>query len=274
MVAYALMNPASQNLYTWLTADALTVAPQLLGWELISHAGGADTGGRIVELEAYHGSIDPASHAYRGLTPRTAPMFEAGGAIYVYLSYGIHTCLNLVTGPAGEAQALLIRALEPTRGLDVMATRRHLPWPLSSADHRRLARGPGSLGQALGITRALSGTHLGEVLELRPPQTPLDPAAHTKELLEGKNVRLEPDPTDSDRDKYHRLLRYVYLPDSTLINAALIRDGYAFAYTVFPLTKLDDFRALEAEARQNNRGLWAGCNIDESQQIKQTTGSK
>jgi micrococcal nuclease len=99
-------------------------------------------------------------------------------------------------------------------------------------------------------------------------------AAHTKELLEGKNVRLEPDPTDSDRDKYHRLLRYVYLPDSTLINAALIRDGYAFAYTVFPLTKLDDFRALEAEARQNNRGLWAGCNIDESQQIKQTTGSK
>jgi DNA-3-methyladenine glycosylase len=179
MVAYALMNPASQNLYTWLTADALTVAPQLLGWELISHAGGADTGGRIVELEAYHGSIDPASHAYRGLTPRTAPMFEAGGAIYVYLSYGIHTCLNLVTGPAGEAQALLIRALEPTRGLDVMATRRHLPWPLSSADHRRLARGPGSLGQALGITRALSGTHLGEVLELRPPQTPLDPAALT-----------------------------------------------------------------------------------------------
>lgn len=99
-------------------------------------------------------------------------------------------------------------------------------------------------------------------------------AAHTKELLEGKNVRLEPDPTDSDRDKYHRLLRYVYLPDGTLINTTLVRDGYAFAYTVFPLTKLDDFRALEADARAHNRGLWAGCNIDDSDQIKQTAGAK
>ncbi len=99
-------------------------------------------------------------------------------------------------------------------------------------------------------------------------------AAHTKALLEGKDVRLEPDPTDSDRDKYHRLLRYVYLPDGTLVNAELIRDGYAFAYTVFPITKLDEFRALETEARSNNRGLWAGCNVNESQQIKQTTGTK
>jgi micrococcal nuclease len=99
-------------------------------------------------------------------------------------------------------------------------------------------------------------------------------AAHTKALLEDKNIRLEPDPTNSDRDKYHRLLRYVYLPDGTLVNAELIRDGYAFAYTVFPLTKLDDFRALETDAREHNRGLWAGCNVDDSQQIKQTTGSK
>ncbi len=99
-------------------------------------------------------------------------------------------------------------------------------------------------------------------------------AAHTKTLLEGKNVRLEPDPADSDRDKYHRLLRYVYLPDGTLVNAALIHDGYAFAYTIFPFTKLDDFRTLEADARQNNRGLWAGCNINESTDIKQTAGNK
>ncbi len=99
-------------------------------------------------------------------------------------------------------------------------------------------------------------------------------AAHTKALLEGKNVRLEPDPQDSDRDKYGRLLRYVYLPDGTLVNAELIRDGYAFAYTVFPITKLDEFRALEADARQHNRGLWAGCNVDESSQIKQTAGKK
>jgi micrococcal nuclease len=99
-------------------------------------------------------------------------------------------------------------------------------------------------------------------------------AAHTKSLVEGKNVRLEPDSMDSDRDKYGRLLRYVYLPDGTLVNAELVRDGYAFAYTIFPLTKLDEFRALESQARQNNRGLWAGCNVDESSDIKQTTSNK
>lgn len=164
-------------MYTWLEQDVLTVAPQLLGWELISHVDDTTTAGRIVEVEAYHGVVDPASHAYRGRTPRTAPMFEAGGGVYVYLSYGLHTCLNLVTGPAGEAQAVLIRALEPTRGPDIMAGRRRLPLPLRPADHRRLARGPGSLGQALGITRALSGRRLGGVLELAPPTTTIDPAA-------------------------------------------------------------------------------------------------
>ncbi len=97
---------------------------------------------------------------------------------------------------------------------------------------------------------------------------------YTKSLLEGKDVRLEPDPTDSDRDKYHRLLRYVYLPDGTLINAKLVSEGYAFAYVIFPLTKLDEFRALETDARQHNRGLWAGCNVNESTDIKQTAGNK
>ncbi len=94
-------------------------------------------------------------------------------------------------------------------------------------------------------------------------------ADKTKELLLNKQVRLESDPNDSDRDKYKRLLRYVYLGDE-LINAKMIREGYAFAYTVFPFTKLDEFRSLEADARANNRGLWAGCTIDESSKIKQT----
>jgi micrococcal nuclease len=99
-------------------------------------------------------------------------------------------------------------------------------------------------------------------------------AAHTKSLLEGKNVRLEADPTDSDRDKYHRLLRYVYLPDGTLVNAELIRDGWGFAYTIFPIVKLDEFRALETKAREENRGLWAGCKVNSSTAIEQTSGSK
>jgi micrococcal nuclease len=81
-------------------------------------------------------------------------------------------------------------------------------------------------------------------------------AARTKSLVEGKSVRLEADPQDTDRDKYHRLLRYVYLPDGSMLNEELVRDGYAFAYTVFPITKLDDFRKLEKDAREHNRGLW------------------
>lgn len=159
--------------YTWLQADSLQVAPRLLGWELVSHVGDATTAGRIVEVEAYHGTSDPASHAYRGLTPRTAPMFQTGGTIYVYLSYGLHTCLNIVTGPVGEAQAVLIRALEPTVGPSVMAARRRTTNP------RQLASGPGKLAQALGIGLSLSGTQLGGVLELRPPATPPNPAAIT-----------------------------------------------------------------------------------------------
>lgn len=111
--------------------------------------------------------------------------------------------------------------------------------------------------------------------ETKDPRKPVQcfgeaASAHTKQRLTGQSVRLEPDPTNSDRDKYGRLLRYVYLPDGTLYNAELIQDGYGFAYTVFPLVKLDDFKALEHDAREANRGLWAGCNINESSQIKQT----
>lgn len=153
-----------------LEQDSLIVAPQLLGMELRSHTGGVTTGGRIVEVEAYRGTEDPASHAFRGLTPRTAPMFEAGGTVYVYLSYGLHTCMNLVTGPAGQAQAVLIRALEPTQGQEAMMERRH------TTQLRNLTNGPGKVGQALGLSLALSGSRLGTELELLPGPRP-DPAS-------------------------------------------------------------------------------------------------
>jgi len=157
MVPYS--NPPSQ--YDWLRQDAVTVAKLLLSYELVSQIGGTETAGRIVETEAYCGEIDPASHAFRGPTLRTAPMFEAGGQIYVYLSYGIHTCMNIVAGPAGTAGAVLIRALEPSRGVDTMQIRRHTTnlWQLCS--------GPGKLTQALGIGLALSGSRLGAELSLR-----------------------------------------------------------------------------------------------------------
>lgn len=164
--------------YHWLEQDALTVAPLLLGYELLSYIDGRKTGGRIVELEVYHGHVDPASHAFKGQTPRTAPMFKSGGHIYVYFSYGMHTCLNIVTGPAGEAQAILLRALEPTIGMDIMTTRRGLTRPTTAATSSshpdtRLTSGPGNLAKSLGVTLALSGTHLGSTLALIPPTAPL-----------------------------------------------------------------------------------------------------
>lgn len=95
----------------------------------------------------------------------------------------------------------------------------------------------------------------------------------TKNLLLGKQVRLESDPNDSDRDKYKRLLRYVYLNDE-LINAKLIKEGYGFAYVVFPFTKIDEFRQYESEARAANKGLWAGCTVNDSTKIKQTNNAQ
>ena len=111
--------------------------------------------------------------------------------------------------------------------------------------------------------------------EVKDPRKPVQcygeiASAHTKALLgHGESVRLAP-----DRDKYGRLLRYVYLTDGTLLNAELIRDGYAFAYVVFPFTKKEDFRALETAAHTANRGLWAACNVNSSTIIKQTAGTK
>lgn len=93
----------------------------------------------------------------------------------------------------------------------------------------------------------------------------------TAEWVLGRQVRLEADPADSDRDKYGRLLRYVYLEDGRLLNAELIKEGYGFAYTLFPFGKLEEFRRHEAEARSAGRGLWAACGIDESRQAKQTS---
>ena len=159
--------PASSPQYEWLRADALEVAPQLLGWELVTILDGVETAGRIVEVEAYHGAEDPASHAFRGPSPRNAPMYKGGGYIYTYRSYGIHTCMYIVTGPGGQADAVLIRALEPTIGLDIMAARRKLSGP------HLFAKGPGRLTQALGITLTDSGEQLGGRIELRPPQVPI-----------------------------------------------------------------------------------------------------
>lgn len=115
--------------------------------------------------------------------------------------------------------------------------------------------------------------------EVKDPRKPVqcyaaEASAKTKTLLTGQSVRLEADPIGDNRDKYHRLLRYVYLPDGTLINETLIQQGYAFAYVIFPFTKLDQFKADELSAQKNQLGLWSHCQVDSSSDIKQTNPIK
>jgi len=110
--------------------------------------------GRIVEVEAYGGADDPASHAHRGPTPRNRVMFGPPGMTYVYFTYGMHHCFNVVCGRDGRAAAVLVRALEPLLGLAAMRRRR------GGAEPERIARGPGSLARALGLDRAHDGLDL------------------------------------------------------------------------------------------------------------------
>ena len=170
----------------WLTRPAPVVAPALLGRHLVRRFDdGSVARVRIVETEAYE-SDDPASHAFRGQTPRNATMFGPPGHLYVYLVYGIHHALNVVTGPAGNGAAVLLRAGEPLEGHRAMEARR------GTTDPRALCRGPGRLAQALGIDRSFDGIDLlaPAVLWLEPG-TPTPSGHITRSRRVGLSVGVE-----------------------------------------------------------------------------------
>jgi DNA-3-methyladenine glycosylase len=154
---------APTELSAFLEGDVREVARGLVGWTFL--VGGV--GGVIVETEAYRFD-DPASHAFGGRTPRNATMFGPSGHLYVYRSYGIHWCANVVCGAEGVASAVLLRALQPTHGVDDMRTRRGVD------DARLLAAGPGRLTQALGLSGENDGDDLGvpPYEQTMPPQPP------------------------------------------------------------------------------------------------------
>ena len=135
------------------------MARALLGRTLVHDTAPGTVSGRIVEVEAYGDESDPASHARPGPTRRNASMYGPPGHAYVYRSHGIHLCFNVVTGRSGRAAAVLVRALEPIRGLATMARRRGV------GDPRRWTPGPGCVGEALGLDRLDDGRDLtGEAL--------------------------------------------------------------------------------------------------------------
>lgn len=142
----------------YLNPDVLFLAKDLLGKVLFTEIDGSVTAGIIVETEAYFGILDKASHAYGGRrTDRTETLYSRGGISYVYLCYGIHHLFNIVTSSEGEPHAVLIRAIEPLTGKEIMESRRNMP-----ADKAAISSGPGSAAKALGIDRSFNKKPLNE----------------------------------------------------------------------------------------------------------------
>jgi len=140
---------------SFFTRDTITVARELLGKKIIKFEGDKTLSGYITETEAYTGMNDPASHSYGGITKRNSVMFEDGGILYVYFIYGNYFCLNVVTEKKGSGSAVLIRAVEPDEGIEIMKMRRP-----NAKNLPELTNGPGKLCLAFGITKKHNGISL------------------------------------------------------------------------------------------------------------------
>lgn len=168
----------------YLRTDVVQIAKDLLGKILFTEIDGIISSGKIVETEAYRGPDDRACHAWNyRRTPRTEVMFGAGGHAYVYICYGIHHLFNVVTAPADDAHAVLIRAVEPIENVEFMLARRGFSKPIPA-----LTAGPGALSKALGITTDLNGVNL------YAPDSPiriLDAGYKVEKIMEGKRIGVE-----------------------------------------------------------------------------------
>lgn len=163
----------SRNAFDCLLGPAEVVAPRLLGCEIVREIGGKIVSGKIVETEAYD-QTDAASHSYRGETARTKVMFGPAGFAYVYFTYGMHYCMNVVVGASGYGAAVLIRALEPLSGVEIMSdNRRGQAGPI-------LTNGPAKLTQALAIDKSFSGHNLTEP----PLKLIIRPSLVTSEIVQ------------------------------------------------------------------------------------------
>ncbi|OGU36798.1 MAG: 3-methyladenine DNA glycosylase [Ignavibacteria bacterium GWB2_35_6b] len=156
-----MKNPSNEKLPTkFYIRNVLKVANNLLGKTLVINRKGKILSGKIVEVEAYDGSCDEAAHTFNGKTKRNEVMFEPGGLLYVYFTYGMYHCANVVTGKKDERTAVLLRALEPVEGIEEMALNRFGKKQITEKQKLNLTSGPGKLCMALGINKSLNGISL------------------------------------------------------------------------------------------------------------------
>ena len=216
--------------------DTVEVAQDLLGRVLVRRLNHIALAGRIVETEAYIGRCDKACHAYPNRrTPRTEALYLPPGHAYIYLVYGMHHCLNLVTEAENEPAAVLIRALQPVAGENIMYRLRYGEKPLTSARKRGLCDGPGKLCQAMGLTREENGISLtGNILfvcdapsDFLSPENPYD--ISTKDLRAFQESSGNISPENLHEDNFPRIL-----PGETITASPRIGIDYAEEARFFP----------------------------------------
>lgn len=186
-----------------LSGDVYNLAPMLLGWRLVRAIKSKTLVGRIVETEAYDES-DAASHSYRGRTPRADVMFGPPGRAYVYFTYGMHHCFNVVTGNAGQGAAVLIRAVEPIQGIEEMKINR------GTNELTNLTNGPAKLCQAFGLNKTFNGHDLSKMPLLLEPGN----KTATDEIVTSTRIGIT-------KDSY-RLWRF-YIKDNAYVSRVMLR---------------------------------------------------